>query len=344
MSSSPATTRDPWFDNAKMALVTLVVLGHSWTLVPQNTVDNWLYDALYLWHVPAFVIITGYLSKSFEHTPRRLWSLVTTVAVPYVVFEALLAWFRLEMGGVRLQDLWANPHWPMWYLAALFCWRLLTPVFKRLPAKVVIAVLISLGAGLYAGDTLDVARVLGLLPFFVLGLKMHDGHWAMLRTHRARVYGVVVLVLVVVLARFTDQWIETEWLYYRSRYDVLDHDDVRAITIRMVLLLIGLAGSFAFFALVPRNRSWFSRMGAASLVVYLFHGFVVLGAEYAGYPGWTATHWPFSLVVTTVAALAVALLLAWPPVAKVLNVAVDPIGSLTRWWRQTRRDPVPTSE
>ena len=28
----------------------------------------------------------------------------------------------------------------------------------------------SLVAGLYAGDTLDMARVLGLLPFFVLGL------------------------------------------------------------------------------------------------------------------------------------------------------------------------------
>ena len=27
-------SRDPWFDNAKMALVTLVVVGHAWTLLP----------------------------------------------------------------------------------------------------------------------------------------------------------------------------------------------------------------------------------------------------------------------------------------------------------------------
>ena len=35
-------------------------------------------------------------------------------------------------------------------------------------------------------------------------------------------------------------------------------------------------------------------------MVYLFHGFVVLGAEFAGFKGWAADHWPLSLVLTTV--------------------------------------------
>jgi len=30
----PPGGRDPWFDNAKMGLVTLVALGHSWMLLP----------------------------------------------------------------------------------------------------------------------------------------------------------------------------------------------------------------------------------------------------------------------------------------------------------------------
>ena len=57
----------------------------------------------------------------------------------------------------------------------------MTPIFKRMPGKVVVAVAISLVAGLYATDLLDNARILGLLPFFVLGLKMHEGHWNLLR-------------------------------------------------------------------------------------------------------------------------------------------------------------------
>ena len=339
--------RDPWFDNAKMTLVILVVVGHSWTLLPMHSDDGgsstaqlwdaWFYDFLYAWHIPAFVIVTGYLSQSFEWTRKRMWALVTTVAVPYVLFEGLFALYRHEVGGVDFERLWANPHWPMWYLSALFFWRLMTPVFKRMPAKVVVSVAISLLAGLYANDILDNARIFGLLPFFVLGLKMHEGHWSLLRTRRARWYGAATLLVLFVLARFSGDWFATEWFYYRTRYDALEPDNLRAITIRMSLLIVGLVGAFAFFTVVPRVKSWYSALGGATLVVYLFHGFFVLSAEFAGFKVWAGDHWPLSLVLVTVLAVPVALFLAWQPVSTRLNVLVDPVGALRR--RRARRDP-----
>ncbi len=351
-SAAPAKQRDPWFDNAKMALIILVVIGHSWTLLPldlqdggtstADQVDTWLYNFLYSWHIPAFVIVTGYLSKSFEYTRKRMWSLFTTVAVPYVIFEGVYALYRHSVGGIDFELLWANPHWPMWYLSAMFFWRLMTPLFKRLPGKVVIAVAISLVAGLYANDIFDNARIFGLLPFFVLGLKMHEGHWTLLRTRRARWYGAATLVILFVIARFSTGWFESEWLYYRSRYDSLDPDNLRAMTIRMSLLLAGLVGSFAFFSVVPRTKTWFSALGGATLVVYLFHGFFVLGAEFAGAMGWAEDHWPLSLVLVTACAVALALFLAWRPVSTRLNVLVDPIGTISR--RRKRRDRAPNSE
>ncbi|KQT93714.1 hypothetical protein ASG49_01645 [Marmoricola sp. Leaf446] len=350
----PAATkqRDPWFDNAKMLLVVLVVVGHAWTLLPlfdgdagsdtAKFYDSWTYHFLYAWHIPAFVIVTGYLSRSFAWTRARMWSLVTTVALPYVVFEGLLVWFRHEFGGVEFERIWANPHWPMWYLSALFFWRLSVPLFQRLPAKVVVATAISLAAGLFATDVLDNARILGLLPFFVLGLKMHEGHWNLLRTRRARWYGVAVLLLMAVAARWAGGLLETEWFYYRTRYDALDPDNVRAFVIRMSMLLSGLVGAFAFFAVVPRTRTWFSALGGATLVVYLYHGFVVLGAEFLGYKGWAAGHWPLSLLLTTVVAVGLAVLLAWGPVSSRLNLLVDPVGSWQRA-RRRRRDRDPSS-
>ena len=60
-----AKVRDPWLDNAKMTLVTLVVIGHMWTLLPETGLNRHLYDFLYSWHIPAFVLVTGYLSRSF---------------------------------------------------------------------------------------------------------------------------------------------------------------------------------------------------------------------------------------------------------------------------------------
>jgi fucose 4-O-acetylase-like acetyltransferase len=312
-----------------MALVLLVVVGHSWTLLPHTALNDHLYDFLYAWHVPAFVLVTGYLSRSFTYEPRRLWQLVRTVVVPYVVFECALALFRIYVGGEKLEDLFRDPHWPMWYLSALFFWRLLTPVFTRMPALVAIAValVVSLVAGLYAGDTLDMARVLGLLPFFVLGLTATKGRLERLREPWVRNAALLVFLAIAVVTTWTDQLAQTEWLYYRSQYGELDVGDGRALLTRAVLLVIGALGAFSFLALVPRVSGWFTRMGAATLVVYLFHGFAVKGAQYAGFMGWADEHAALALLLISLAATGLALLLAWPPVAKVLTHAVDPFGT-----------------
>lgn len=341
-----AKQRDPWFDNAKMTLVTLIVVGHSWVMLPGNTTRDWLYDFLYSWHVPAFVIITGYLSRSFTWERHRLWSLVRTVAVPYVIFEALLAAFRHYLGGVEFDRLFLDPHWPMWYLSALFFWRLMTPIFKAMPPKVavLVSVLISLAAGLWAGDTFDFARVFGLLPFFVLGLSMRREHWEQVHRTGTQIFGLMALTGLFLLTHYTDALIETEWLYYRSRYDALEPDNVRAALIRGTLLFLGLAGSLGFFALVPRLKSWFTELGKATLVVYLFHGFFILSVTYAGFPDWADDHWLRALVLTTVLGTLLALLLAWPPVATRLNHLVDPIGAVNQWRaRRTPGDRAPSS-
>ena len=86
----PGATRDPWLDNAKMALVTLVVIGHAWTLLPQTTLNNHVYDFLYAWHIPAFVFVTGYLSRGFTYTQQRFWQLFRTIIVPSAAPQVLV--------------------------------------------------------------------------------------------------------------------------------------------------------------------------------------------------------------------------------------------------------------
>jgi fucose 4-O-acetylase-like acetyltransferase len=330
--------RDPWFDNIKIILVTLVVVGHSWTLLPEPRLNSWVYDFLYSWHIPAFVLMTGYLSRSFSYTPKRIWALVRTVAVPYFLFSALLAWYRTEVGGEHLERIFLNPHWPMWYLAAMFLWRLMTPIFLRIPFAVLPAAVISLVSGIWATDVLDLSRVLGFLPFFVVGLTMHSRHWALLRSEWARYVGVGVLLAIFVLARYTDHWIKTEWLYYRRPYDQLGSSNAHAMLTRSVLLVIGLCGALAAFAIIPRRHSWLTALGSATLVVYLYHGFFVKAAEYAGYSDWAYRHPTASLPITTVAAIALALVLAVPWIAGPLGLLTDPIGALGRAWRSRPGD------
>ena len=216
----------------------------------------------------------------------------------------------------------------MWYLSALFFWRLMTPVFMRMPApRDGIAVVVSLLAGLNAGDTLDTARIFGLLPFFVLGLQMREGAWQRLR-RPGRAVGVAVLgrMLSCPVHRPAGS----------NRVVLLPVPLRRAGARRPCArwrsgCSCSAAGCSApsFFALVPTRRGLVQAMGAATLVVYLFHGFVVLGRlrrlRLDHQHRCSRSSSPLRRV-------GLALPLAAPPVAKVLKVAVDPLG-----WLEQRR-------
>ncbi len=324
--SRPA--RDPWFDNTKMLLVTLVVVGHSWTLLPDTFATSWAYNFLYLWHVPAFVMVTGYLSRSFTFSRRHLTRLVTTVVLPYLVFELALTTFRSVVGGEQHGPLFLNPHWPMWYLSVLFLWRLATPLLKVLPQALPVAVVASLVGGAFTGDALDVARATGLLPFFVIGLLATPEHVARLRRPASRALAVVVLLLGLVVATTVEHHVgSTEWLYWRSSYAQLHVSLAVGLAGRLVLLAAATALALSFLALVPGRSGWFARLGSATLVVYLCHGFVVKSVSYTGFPAWAAHHALVALVLSTLVAALVAVLLALPPVARRLSWAVDPVGS-----------------
>jgi fucose 4-O-acetylase-like acetyltransferase len=325
--------RDPYFDNAKMLLVTLVVVGHAWALVRTSTVGAALYDFLYLFHIPAFVMVTGYLSRSFSYSRRNLHRLLTTVVVPYVVFEAALAVFRTRLGGETLQDVFADPHWPMWYLAVLFLWRLATPILKSAPAPLALAVLVCLLGGLTTGDVLDVARAMGLLPFFVIGLTATPERIELLRRPAARIAASAALLVGLGSTWLLSSRFSAEWLYWRSSYAELGAGVLEGAAVRLALLVVCAVLGLSVLALVPTTRLWITGLGSATLVVYLFHGFPVKAAEYAGLRTLASDHPIGAFVLATAAALALALLLAVPPVARRLNLVVDPFGSRRTWAR-----------
>ena len=312
-----------------MGLIVLVVVGHLWAYLPEDGPGNHLYDFLYLWHMPAFIFLSGYLSQGYRWTGRRTWHLFTSLAVPYIIFEAALALFRIHVGGEQLSALWADPHFPLWYLPALLVWRLLAPIFRPMWGGLTLAVGISLVGGFLHSDTaqfFDMSRMMGFLPFFVLGLKATPERLEQLRTHASRVLSLAVFAVLGVLGWTFDEWGQLSYLYARS-YDIGGDPAGEAMLIRVVVLAAGMAGALAWLSLVPRIDGWFARMGAATLIVYLFHGFAVKGLEFAGSADWVAGRPWSGLVGMTVAGLAITFFLASPPVRRVLQHVADPFAS-----------------
>ncbi len=328
-TAAPRRSRDPFFDNAKMLLVTMVVVGHAWTLFPDTPGASPVYHFLYVWHVPAFVVVTGYLSRSFTFTRPNLRKLLTTVVVPYFVVETLLALFRTVVGGEHMSTLYIEPHWPMWYLAVLFLWRLVTPVLTRVRFPLALAVAVSLVGGVVTTGVLDIPRFLGLMPFFVLGMTMTREQFDVLARPRARVAAAALLVAGFVAAVPLSGVVSTEWLYWRTGYADLGVTFVEGVAGRAVLMVVAAALALSVLALIPRSHRWFTPLGAASLVVYLFHGFFVKTALYAGVPDLVDRDPVTAFLLVSGAAVGVALLLAATPVARRLNALIDPISTVS---------------
>ncbi|WP_426638635.1 acyltransferase family protein [Priestia aryabhattai] len=59
--------RDAYFDNVKFILIVLVVFGHL--LTPFINDEQWLrtlYIFIYTFHMPAFILISGYFAKGYR--------------------------------------------------------------------------------------------------------------------------------------------------------------------------------------------------------------------------------------------------------------------------------------
>ncbi|MFC3577584.1 acyltransferase family protein [Streptomyces yaanensis] len=324
----PAKQRDAFFDNAKYLAIVLVVMGHSWEPVKggSRTLEA-AYMVVYAFHMPAFVLISGYFSRSFDMRPDRLKRLVTGVVVPYIVFETAYALFMRAIGGdpdmaISLLDPW----FLMWFLAALFVWRLTAPLWKvvrrPVPVAIVIAMLASVSPGI--GNDLDLQRVLQFLPFFVIGLSMKPEHFRLVRRRAVRVLAVPVFACALAMAWWAVPRMNTAWFYHRDSAQELAAPWWCGPVMTLALLSCSLLLTACFFAWVPGRTMWFTTLGAGTLYAYLLHGFVVKGADYRGWYDAQWLHRPLGEVSVTLAAGVVATALCTAPVRRVFRFVMEP--------------------
>ncbi|MEU9240593.1 acyltransferase family protein [Streptomyces sp. NPDC048385] len=320
--------RDAFFDNAKYLAIVLVAMGHSWEpLKGGSRVLEAAYCVVYAFHMPAFIVVSGYFSRTFDMRPDRLRRLVTGVGVPYVLFETAYSLFQRFVVGSPGQDIsLLDPWYLTWFLCALFVWRLTTPLWKAirrpLPVAFGIAMLASVSPSI--GDDLDLQRVLQFLPYFVLGLCLRPEHFRLVRRWPVRIAAVPVFALALVFAWWSVSRMNTAWFYHRDSAQELGAPWWCGPV--MVLTMFGCSTvlTAGFFSWVPGRRTWFTALGAGTLYGYLLHGFVV---KYGVHEGWFDPAWlhgPLGEILVTALAGACVTLLCTRPVRRVFRFAMEP--------------------
>ncbi|MFF4649295.1 acyltransferase family protein [Streptomyces sp. NPDC001380] len=320
--------RDASLDNARFLLLVLVVAGHTWSAsrtVQDSTAVRAAYAWVYLFHMPAFVLVSGYLSRGFAARRDQTARLVGGVLVPYVVFTCLYCLFRSEVLGQRHISLdLLRPWYASWFLVALFLWRLGTPLWRSVRHPFAVAVLVALLSGTTDnGDILSFGRVLQFLPFFVLGLQLRPEHLARLRTRRVRAASAAVLAALAAGAYVLVPHVRTlDWLNRDRGYGQLHTTLPHYLAVSAALLACTLAACAAFLSLVPARTAWFTALGTRTMYAYLLHPMLVKLAQYRGW--YDGLHGPLGELALTAAAVLTATVLMTAPVRRVLRPLVEP--------------------
>ncbi|WP_433438481.1 acyltransferase family protein [Nonomuraea sp. CA-141351] len=313
-TTQPITARDPFFDNAKYLAIVLVVCGHLIEDQRDGAIPHALYFYVYVFHMPLFIVLSGYLSRRFTFSAGKARKLISTLAVPYLIFEFAYSLPRLILYG-KFELSLLDPYYLTWFLLSLFLWRLSTPVWQQLRWPLAIAVVLSLVTGMSAlPDELAMNRTFGLLPFYVLGLMLKPEHFAWLRRPYMRLTGACVLGLGLAAALLVHDQVPTEWIRWRLSNSALHVDDLTGTAVRLGLLVAGAVLVAAFLAVTPARRTWFSGLGAATMYAYLLHGFVVKVAE----------RFSLGVPLSILLGVAVATLLCTSPVRRLFHWAVEP--------------------
>ncbi|RFS86064.1 acyltransferase [Actinomadura spongiicola] len=317
--------RDPHLDNAKFLAILLVATGHGVAGLDDVPLASATYYFFYLFHMPVFVMISGYLSKRFTLTDDRVVRLLGATLAPYVIFQTAYGLFAWAFGDRKFEIELLNPYYITWFLLALFVWRLFTPIWRRARFPLAGAVLVALLAFMSdLGGTLDIYRILGLMPFYVLGLTLRPEMLEIVRRPAARVVGAVALTAGFVGAFVAYPRMDARWIRWTHSNADMGVGELTGTVMRMGLLLAGVVLIAAFLAVVPSRRTWYTDLGAGTLYTYLLHGFLT---RLFTFTGWNEAGWlhgvPGVLLVAVVCCV-VATLLSTGPVRRVTRWAIEP--------------------
>ncbi len=81
-----------------MAIV-LVVAGHSIVGLRDVRLAHAAYLFVYTFHMPVFIVITGYFSRNFTFSGGKARKLITNLGVPYVIFETAYSTYHWAVGN-----------------------------------------------------------------------------------------------------------------------------------------------------------------------------------------------------------------------------------------------------
>jgi len=299
-------------DIIRAILIIFVVYAHL--VEPFATRDPMfqaVYSALSVFGLPLFVMVSGILAKPLlgDTDYRKMFAKLLLPLVCLQPFYLIIFW---RIGGDPVRHI-LDPQWLLWFLLSLCLWRIMLPLFLRIPMPLLVAVGITLAAGYaeYIGGDLSLGRTLYYFPFFLAAYLWRDRlpRWVA----RARLFWALVFILLMAgVMLWSLHGLSPAVVYAALGYDKGTVWKSFPALGRLGFLLMSALGALSWWAIMPRKSKWLVRLGRRTLTILALHGFVVLVCvKLFHMAGWTASPslalFPVLLVIAVAIAWAVSL-------------------------------------
>lgn len=267
------SNRDYLFDNIKALLIFLVVLGHMITeQMGEIVIIDAIYYFIYIFHMPAFIFISGYFSKDANKSRENAFR---SLFIPYLVINTVF-WFLNkftlfeEPSPFRILD----PVWGLWFYLSLFIWKLLLKDLVKIKYILPISFFIGIMSGFSEefSSKMSLARILSFLPFFLLGYYCKKEHIDKIRklpksicTFVIVVYGIVAYYIVKL------ELFKKESFYMRKAFSRINQDIDVSFTARIFIYISAIIIIICLINLFSTKKKWYTMIGENSVTVYILH-------------------------------------------------------------------------
>lgn len=278
--------RDARFDNFKGLLIFLVVFGHFiqeiYGFKDENEYIRIVYSFIYLFHMPAFVFISGYFTK--RNDERVFEKVLKQQIIPLGIFQVLYEIFnKLIFHGFTGATYLFAPYWMLWYLLSLASWRILFQLMNNLRFDFFISIVLALSVGFVRtlGEPLSISRTIVFFPVFILGNRCRENKFLKRLLYSCpphmQMLKKLVAIVCLVIAFF---YAITMNIPVCSYYNMLSYKELgfslqKGLIFRFVNLILAVLCIIAILSLIPSKNSFVSVIGRNSMIPFLLHGFLL---------------------------------------------------------------------
>lgn len=301
-----------YWDNLKGLLILLVVLGHY--VEYAMTARPWLsrvWTAIYSFHMPAFVLVSGYfLGKSRKDPVER----IPRVVGLYVLMAALYAVRPLLYGnGLSIQL--ASPKYGCWFLLFLTYGYVLAHFLNRGRDRLIFAG--TLAAAMLIGFDTSVGRPWGIgqsfyfMPYLIGGACFDLDRaidWS--RKHRWIAGTGFVLIQIGLYFAQNTAWFNRKIFRGIENFGELAANPVLGAVGRGAGYVIATVLVICLMGFVSREKTVLAGIGRHTLAIYLVHTFMIKNIL-PELERFTVLNGAMRLGILTVLITAVCLALVW---------------------------------